>query len=128
MIFDLLQTPKYTGNHQICSVNAANARVERKPFESPQILTTEQRSVQTEGLRQVVNVGDSLVHGSGEVVGVVQAAQDDAGEVDRLCEIAHQGALESNHIPPERGGQTKSVHLGNRTITFLHIYRQWAQF
>lgn len=34
---------------------------------------------------------------------MVQAAQDDAGKVDGLCEIAHQGALESNHIPPEVG-------------------------
>lgn len=101
MIFDLLQTQKYTGNPHIGSINAANVPVERKPFKSPQILTTEQRSVQTEGLWQVVDVGDPLVHGSGEVVGVVQAAQDDAGEVDRLCEIAHQGALQSNHIPPE---------------------------
>lgn len=104
MIYELLQTQKYTGNHHICSINAANVTAERKPFKSPQILTTEQRSVQTEGLWQVVDVSDSLVHGSGEVVGVVQAAQDDAGEVDRLCEIAHQGALKSNHIPPEGGG------------------------
>lgn len=104
MIFDLLQTQKYTGNPHICSVKAANRTVEGNRFKSPQILTTEQRSVQTEGLRQVVDVSDSLVHGSGEVVGVVQAAQDDAGEVERLCKIAHQGALESNHIPPEKGG------------------------
>lgn len=79
--------------------------VERKPFKGPQILTTEQRPVQAEGLWQVVDVSDSLIHGSGEVVGVVQAAQDDAGEVDRLGEIAHQGALESNHIPPEGCGE-----------------------
>lgn len=100
MIF-VLQTQKYTENRHINSINAANVTVGRKPFQSLQILTTEQRSVQTEGLWQVVDVSDPLVHGSGEVVGMVQAAQDDAGEVDRLCEIAHQGALESNHIPPE---------------------------
>lgn len=91
-------------------------------FKSPQILTTEQRPVQTEGLRQVVDVSNSLVHGSGEVVGVVQAAQDDAGEVERLGEIAHQGALESDHIPPEEGGK-KQIGLAqehNRHMC-LHI-------
>lgn len=44
---------------------------------------------------------------------MVQAAQDDAGEVDGLCEIAHQGALESNHIPPEEG------EGGDTTVTFV---------
>lgn len=96
---------------------------------SLQILTTEQRSVQTEGLWQVVDVSDSLVHGSGEVVGVVQAAQDDAGEVDRLCEIAHQGALESNHIPPKGGaGEQISLAWEHNHHICLHIYRQWPQF
>lgn len=81
--------------------------VEWNLFKSPLILTAEQRSVQTEGLWQVLDVSDSLVHGSGEVVSVVQTAQDDAGEVDGLCEIAHQGALESNHIPSEVGKKNK---------------------
>lgn len=35
MIFDLLQTQKYTGNPHICSVKAANRTVERKPFQEP---------------------------------------------------------------------------------------------
>lgn len=33
---------------------------------------------------------------------MVQAAQDDAGEVDGLGEVAHQRTLETNHVPPER--------------------------
>lgn len=35
------------------------------------------------------------------MVSMVQAAQNDAGEVDGLSEVAHQRALESNYIPPE---------------------------
>ena len=66
-------------------------------------LTTEQRPVQAEGRRQVLDLGNPLVHGSGEVVGVVQAAQDDAGEVDGLSKVAHQTTLEPNHVPPEEG-------------------------
>lgn len=48
---------------------------------------------------------------------MVQAAQDDAGEVDGLCEIAHQGALESNHIPPEVG-KKQIVLLIKTTVKF----------
>lgn len=48
------------------------------------VLTTQQRSVEREVWRQVVDVGDALVHGSGQVVSVVQAAQDDTGQVDGL--------------------------------------------
>lgn len=33
---------------------------------------------------------------------MVQAAQNDAGEVDGLSEVAQQRALESDDIPPER--------------------------
>lgn len=99
---------------------------------APLILTAEQRPVQAEGLRQVLDVSDPLVHGSGEVVGVVQAAQDDAGEVDRLCEIAHQGALESNHIPPEGKLKKKEkrpvlARENNRHI-HLEINREWSEF
>ena len=54
-----------------------------------EFLTTEQGSVQAEGLWQVLDVSNPLVHGPGEVVGVIQAAQDDAGEVDGLGEVAH---------------------------------------
>lgn len=64
------------------------------------LLTTEQRPVEGELLGQVLDIGDALVHGPGEVVSVVEAAQDDAGEVDWLCEVAHQGALNAHHIPP----------------------------
>lgn len=53
-------------------------------------LTTEQWPVQVKGLWELFNLTDPLVHGSGKVVSVVQAAQDDAGEVDGLCEVAHQ--------------------------------------
>lgn len=73
-------------------------KVEIFPF-----LTTEQRPVQTEWLRQVLNLCNPLVHGPGEVVCVVQAAQDDAGKVNGLCEVAHQRALEPDHVPPGEG-------------------------
>lgn len=72
-------------------------------WKSSMFLTAEQRLVQAERRRQVLDLGNPLVHGSGEVVGVVQAAQDDAGEVDGLSEIAHQTALEPNHVPPVEG-------------------------
>lgn len=62
--------------------------------------STEQWSVQAERLWQVLDLSNPLVHGSGEVVGMVQAAQDDAGEVDGLSEVAHQRALKSNNVPP----------------------------
>lgn len=119
MIFDPPLGPKeyLKLNCHICSLNAANVTVEWNLFKSPLILTAEQWSVQTEGLWQVLDVSDSLVHGSGEVVGVVQTAQDDAGEVDGVCEIAHQGALESNHIPPEVGKKL-IVLLRKTTVKF----------
>lgn len=52
-------------------------------------LTTEQRPVESELLGQVLNICNALVHGPGEVVGVVKAAKDDAGEVDWLSKVAH---------------------------------------
>lgn len=67
------------------------------------ILTTEQWPVQAEGLWQVLDLSDPLVHGSGEVVSMIQTAQDDAGEINGLSDVTQQGALESNHIPPEVG-------------------------
>lgn len=66
------------------------------------VLTAEQGFVEAERLWQLLDLGDALVHGPGQVVGVVQAAQNNAGEVDGLSEVAHQRALETNHVPPER--------------------------
>lgn len=63
-------------------------------------LTTEKRPVEGELLGQVFDICDALVHGPGEVVSMVKAAQDYAGEVDWLCEVAHQGALDAHHVPP----------------------------
>ena len=48
------------------------------------MLTAEEWTVQAERQWEVLNVGNPLVHGAGQVVGVVQTAQDDAGEVDGL--------------------------------------------
>ncbi len=62
-------------------------------------LTAEQGVVEGELLGQVFDVSDPLVHGSGEMISVIQAAQDDAGEVDGLSEVAHQRALDAHHIP-----------------------------
>lgn len=60
-----------------------------RPEADRSLLTAQQRPVHPEGPRQVLDVGDPLVRGPAEVVGVVQAAQDDAGEVDGLGEISH---------------------------------------
>lgn len=65
------------------------------------VLTAEQWSVQAEGPRQGFYASNPLVHGSRQVVSVVQAAQDDAGEVEGLSEAAEQRALETKHVPPE---------------------------
>lgn len=56
-------------------------------------------------LGQVFDVSDPLVHGSGEMISVIQAAQDDAGEVDGLSEVAHQRALDAHHVPPAETNQ-----------------------
>jgi len=69
------------------------------PFPSTP-LTAEERPVESELLGQVLDLRDALVHGPGEVVAVVKAAEDDAGEVDRLREVAHQRALDAHHVPP----------------------------
>ena len=36
---------------------------------------------------------------------MVEAAQDDAGEVDWLHEDAEQGALDAHHVPPAAEGR-----------------------
>lgn len=61
-------------------------------------------------LGQVFDVSDPLVHGSGEMISVIQAAQDDAGEVDGLGEVAHQRALDAHHVPPA-GTNTHTPHI-----------------
>lgn len=63
------------------------------------VLATKQGLVEGVEWRQVLYVGDPLVHGPGEVVPVVQAAQDDAGEVDGFHENAEQGPLDAHHVP-----------------------------
>lgn len=63
------------------------------------VLATEQGLVESVEWRQVLYVGDALVHGPGEVVAMVQAAQDDAGEVDGLHKDAEQGPLDAYHVP-----------------------------
>lgn len=79
------------------------------------LLTAEQRPVQAEGLRQLLYLSDPLVHGPGEVVRVVQAPQNDAGEVDGLSEVTHQRPLEPNHVPPDRD----SKQLCSRITVFF---------
>ena len=83
-------------------------------------LTTEERPVEGELLRQVLDVGDALVHGTGQVVGVVQAAQDDAGEVDGLGEVAHERALDPHHVPPAGRPVRQETHLAVRTGAARH--------
>lgn len=88
-------------------------------WKSSPFLTAEQWSVQAERLWQVLDLSDPLVHGSGEVVGMIQAAQDDAGEVHGLSEVAHQRALESNHVPPEEGQNKRFCSISQITIQFV---------
>ena len=89
-------------------------------------LTAQKWPVEVERLRQVLNVSDPLVHGSGEVVCVVQASQDNAGEVDGLCEVTHQRALDPYYVPPERraavrGGVQREEALLLSHMTFLSL-------
>lgn len=77
--------------------------------------TAEQRPVEGERLWEVLDVCDALVHGPGEVVGVVEAAEDDAGEVDGLGEVAHQRTLDSHHVPSAR--EKHSRHASKRNYT-----------
>lgn len=76
------------------------------------ILAAEQRLVEGVQRGQVLYVGDPLVHGSGEVVPMVEAAQDDAREVNRLHEDAEQGALDAHHVPPVGRGTQASAGYG----------------
>ena len=81
-----------------------NRCVGQRKAAAPEILAAEQRLVEGVQGGQVLYVGDALVHGPGEVVPVVEAAQDDAGDVDRLHKDAEQGALDAHHVPPEGRG------------------------
>lgn len=62
---------------------------------------------------QVLDICNALVHGSGEMVSMVKAAEDDAGEVDRLCEVAHQRALDAHYIPPAEVKHTHTLITQN---------------
>lgn len=53
---------------------------------------------------------------------MIQAAQDDAGEVDGLSEVAHQRALESNHVPPEEGQNKRFRSISQMTIQFVRKF------
>lgn len=76
-------------------------------------LTAEQGPVEGELLRQVFDVCDALVHCSGQMICMIQAAQDDAGEVDGLGEVAHQRALDTHHIP------SAPKHTGKQQVKAL---------
>lgn len=52
---------------------------------------------------------------------MVQAAQDDAGEVDGLGEVAHQRALKSNHVPPAGDGAKLLFHQAITNSLCQHI-------
>ena len=82
------------------------------------VLAAEQRLVEGVQRGQVLDVGDALVHGPGEVVPVVQAAQNDAGEVNGLHEDAEQGPLDAHHIPP--GGKGRGTQRGVPLAWALH--------
>lgn len=79
-------------------------------------LTAEQRPVEGELLGKVLDVCDALVHGPGEVVCMVKTAEDDAGEVDGLHEVAHQRALNAHNIPPKKHKKKK-----NRVKVYLTV-------
>lgn len=78
-----------------------------KEVTDERVLAAEQGLVEGVEWWQVLYVGDPLVHGPGEVVPVVQAAQDDAGEVNGLHENAEQGPLDAYHVPA--AGRRKHV-------------------
>lgn len=86
-------------------------------------LTAEQRPVEGELLGKVLDVCDTLVHSPGEVVRMVKTAQDDAGEVDGLHEVAHQRALNAYNIPPKKHKKKKKTKLW--FIGLSNIFRQY---
>lgn len=47
---------------------------------------------------------------------MVKAAKDDAGEVDWLCEVAHQRALDAHHIPPADRKHTEDLTTWNWSL------------
>lgn len=53
------------------------------------------------------------------MVSVVKAAEDDAGEVDWLREVAHQGALNSHHVPSTRIKHTRAHTRSGRCGAYL---------
>lgn len=71
-------------------------------------------------LGQVFDVSDPLVHGSGQMISVIQAAQDDAGEVDGLSEVAHQRALDAHHVPPA-GTNTNTFFKTQISLFYMHF-------
>lgn len=81
------------------------------------VLAAEQGFVEGVEWRQVLYVGDPLVHSPGEVVSMVQAAQDDAGEVDGFYENAEQGPLDAHHVPAAGRKKHISVDMGMASHT-----------
>ena len=59
------------------------------------------------GSGQLADVLGPVAHDPAEVAGVVQAAHDDAVQVHGLDEVAEEGTLQPQHVPPgeRRRGQ-----------------------
>lgn len=60
---------------------------------------------------QLANVLSPVAHDPAEVAGVVQAAHDDAVQVHGLDEVAEQGALQPQHVPPAGRGRVSAFPL-----------------
>lgn len=96
------------GVFQCGGLRHCELRAQRQEVMAGRVLAAEQGLVEGVEWWQVLYVGDPLVHGPGEVVPVVQAAQDDAGEVDGFHENAEQGPLDAHHVPAARKHQIPS--------------------
>lgn len=95
------------GAFQCGGIRHCELRAQRQEVTAERVLAAEQGLVESVERWQVLYVGDPLVHGPGEVVPVVQAAQDDAGEVDGFHENAEQGPLDAHHVPA--AGRSKHI-------------------
>lgn len=61
------------------------------------------------GCWQLADVLGPVAHYPGEVACVVQAAHDDTVQVHGLNEMAKEGTLQAQHVPPGRRGEESAL-------------------
>lgn len=76
-------------------------------------LTTEERPVVPVGGGQLADVLSPVAHHPGEVASVVQTPHDDAVQVYGLDEVAEEGSLQAQHVPPAGRGRGQPVLEGS---------------